>query len=57
MYTNVDCMVLYNYRLPTPQEREKWKHIFDTVIDPNLVYIVFLYFAFLFDDFLNLKVP
>ncbi|WJX77803.1 hypothetical protein P8452_61077 [Trifolium repens] len=23
-------------RLPTPQEREKWKHIFDTIIDPNL---------------------
>ncbi|WJX24083.1 hypothetical protein P8452_13233 [Trifolium repens] len=24
-------------RLPTPAEREKWKHIFDTTIDPNLV--------------------
>ncbi|WJX77674.1 hypothetical protein P8452_60958 [Trifolium repens] len=24
-------------RLPTPEEREKWKHIFDTTIDPNLV--------------------
>ncbi|WJX20748.1 hypothetical protein P8452_10256 [Trifolium repens] len=23
-------------RLPTPQEREKWKHFFDTIIDPNL---------------------
>ncbi|WJX77831.1 hypothetical protein P8452_61104 [Trifolium repens] len=23
-------------RLPTPEEREKWKHIFDTTIDPNL---------------------
>jgi hypothetical protein len=32
-------MPLPNYRLPTPQEREKWKHFFDTIIDPNLVYI------------------
>ncbi|WJX46099.1 hypothetical protein P8452_32930 [Trifolium repens] len=26
-------------RLPTPQEREKWKHFFDTIIDPKLARI------------------
>ncbi|WJX20967.1 hypothetical protein P8452_10448 [Trifolium repens] len=26
-------------RLPTPEEREKWKHFFDTTIDPNLARI------------------
>jgi hypothetical protein len=57
IFTNMNCMPLPNYRLPTPQEREKWKHIFDTIIDPNLVYIVFLNFSFLFNNFLNLKLP
>jgi hypothetical protein len=50
----MDCMPLPNYRLPTPQEREKWKHFFDTIIDPNLVYIVILNFPFLYNNFLNL---
>jgi hypothetical protein len=34
------------YRLPTAEEREKWKHIFDTTIDPNMVFIIF-YIIFL----------
>jgi hypothetical protein len=44
--TNFHCIPLHDYRLPTPEEIEKYKHIFHTIIDPNVVIFFFVSVSF-----------